>query len=54
MNYSAAYGKAKAFQELYDMFESADAMSQNIAKQIKNPDKNYEIGSSSSSGSKRG
>lgn len=38
------YGKAMAFKELYTILESADITAQNLAQQIKNPQKDYALG----------
>ena len=43
--YSEQYGRAMAYRELYNILENADIISRNVAEQIKNPTKNYGIGS---------
>ena len=41
--YPVEYGRATAYKEIQMLMESAEAMIQNISKQIKDPTKNYEI-----------
>lgn len=42
--YTEQYGRAMAFQEVYNMLESAPDVARNIAEQIKSPDRDYAIG----------
>jgi len=41
--YIIEYSRAKAFQEIYETLERAEATIKVLTKQIKEPDKNYEI-----------
>ena len=41
--YTEQYGRAVAYKELYNMLDGAGAVLENVAKQINNPDKNYEL-----------
>lgn len=42
--YSEQYGRAMAYQEIFNMLEQADKMARNIAEQINNPKKDYGLG----------
>lgn len=41
--YSEQWGRAMAYKDLYNLLESSGKVAQNIAEQIKNPDKDYGI-----------
>jgi hypothetical protein len=41
--YSEAWGRAQAYKEIYNMLESAGKVAQNMAEQIKSPQKDYAI-----------
>lgn len=41
--YIIEYSRAMAYKEIYDIMETAEAMIKNLTKQIKDPQKNYEI-----------
>ncbi len=40
------WGKAMAFQELFNLIENSDTLAINLAEQIKNPAKDYSYGQS--------
>lgn len=41
--YSEAYGRAQAYKEIFNFIASSGKVAQNIADQIKNPEKSYGI-----------
>jgi len=41
--YIIEFSRAKAYEEIYNMLEMAEEMIKNLTKQMKDPQKNYEI-----------
>jgi hypothetical protein len=41
--YIIEFSRAKAYEEIYNMLEMAEEMIKNLSKQIKDPQKNYEL-----------
>lgn len=37
------YGRSQAYKEIFNMIENAESMTVNLSKQIKDPEKNYEL-----------
>lgn len=41
--YTEAYGRSMAYMEIFNLLANAGSVAQNLSKQLKNPDRNYEI-----------